>query len=124
MPDPTINTPVSTEVAGVARQWEAAYEKAPEAVTGFIGEVLKNSGKFFAPAVEVAGGAYVFTKAGEKAFDALQGKDVTGFKASSSNTDAAIATTVYGIASLTGLGLSVHGAIKAVQAACEVVEKA
>ena len=103
---------IGGDINGIAQKWDNLYTNAPDKVTNFIGEVIKDSGKYFKPAVEIAGGGWVATKAGEEALKLLQGKDAWGFKGSTSTTDRAIGTTVMGLASLVGAGMSVHGAIK------------
>ena len=100
------------DINGAAAKWDQLYSKAPDKVTNFLGEVIKDSGKYFKPAVEIAGGGWVATKAGEEALKLIQGNDSWAFKGSTSNTDRAIGTTVMGLASLVGAGMSVHGAIK------------
>jgi len=99
-------------VNSAAAKWDELYTKAPDKVTGFIGEVIKDSGKYFKPAVEIAGGGWVATKAGEDALKLLSGHDAAHFHASTSTTDRAVGTTVMGLAALVGAGMSVHGAIK------------
>ena len=118
------NPSVAAKIGEVAKDWETAYTKAPEKVTGFLSEVVKHSGKFFVPASEIGGGAWVFTKAGTNALNSAFGKDVPGFHASTSTSDAVVATTVYGLTALAGAGLSIHGALKAIQAAAAAAQKA
>ena len=100
------------DINGAAAKWDNLYTKAPDKVTNFLGEVIKDSGKYFKPAAEIAGGGWVATKAGEEALKLLQGKDAGIWHASTSTTDRAVGTTVMGLASLVGAGMSVHGAIK------------
>ncbi len=113
----------SQEIRQVAAQWEQAYTQAPDKTMNFLGEVVRNSGKYFAPAAEAAGGGWVMTKAGQNAWKAFQGQNVPGFKASTSNTDAAMGTVLYTVTALVGAGMTVHGALQIVGNLAADIEK-
>jgi hypothetical protein len=114
---------VARDLGRVARDWEGAYQRAPERVTGAVGGAVKASGKYFFPAGEVAAGGWLFTRQGSQALATLRGRDGTYWKASTSGTDRALGTTCHALMSLVGAGMAVHGALKLAQSLASDLEK-
>lgn len=112
---PVQATSVSREVGQIAREWEGAYQSAPEAFTSFVGNAVRNSGKYFVPAGEMAAGGWLATEQGRQALHLIRGKDGTVWKASTSTSDRAIGTACHLLMSMVGAGMAVHGALKVVQ---------
>lgn len=96
----------------LSTRWENLSEEAPSRVTKGIGNVISNSGKYFAPTVKMIGGSYVAESQGRNAIDVATGNDSAWFKASTSNVDKAVGVGVHGLLAVGGAALAVHGAIQ------------
>lgn len=94
----------------IADNSENLGNNAAKALTDLAANAIKKGGELVPGAVEVAGGVWVAKNSFENVINALGGEDVWGFKASTSNTDKALAVGVYTAATLVASGMALHGA--------------
>ena len=121
-----VNAPapkVSTQLTQLANGWEDLIKKTPDVAANIAGNVVKAGIKLVGPGVEVAAGTWATGKAGENFVKLLSGQDAPGFKGATSNTDAALGAVAYGVATMVGAGMTIHGALRAAAVIAKAVEK-
>jgi hypothetical protein len=102
--------------ANQLRQIGAAAENNSDAATNALANLAKNvvdvAKDNVKEGVLLAGSLWVADKTIEHTINAIQGENVPGFKASTSNTDRAVAIGVYSAASLVATGVAVKNAFE------------
>jgi hypothetical protein len=114
---------ISNNLQNLANQWEKTYQQTPDVAAKATAEIVKSGIKLVGPGVQVAAGVWAANESLGNLVDIVGGKDVPGFKASTSNSDAVIGGIVYGVAGMVAAGMTIHGAIRAAAIIADAVEK-
>lgn len=118
-----MSTKISGQLNNLANKWEVLSEKTPDVAAKATADIVRVGVKLVGPGAEAVGGMYVAGKSADNLAGIINGHDVPGFKASTSNTDAVLGGVVYGVAGMVGLGMTVHAALRAAAIIASSVEK-